>query len=48
LELCFELKSELIPLTEIENFYYDYNPLAHENAFERFIGVVVQAKGAFE
>jgi len=46
--LCNELKPELIALTEFEGFFIDYMPLAHENAFERFIGAVLQAKGVME
>ncbi len=48
MELCLELKHELIPLTEIGDHYYEYNPLAHENVFERIISHVVQAQGVFE
>ncbi len=39
IELTKELKHELIPLTEIEDFYY-YNAFGHPDFYERFMGMV--------
>lgn len=45
--LMTELRHEIIPLTQTVKFW-DYNILAHEDFYERFLATVARAKGAFD
>ncbi|TNV82531.1 hypothetical protein FGO68_gene5494 [Halteria grandinella] len=47
LSLLKELIHEAIPLTQLPPWEW-YNPFAHEDFYERFLGQVVRADGAFE
>eukprot|EP00347_Sterkiella_histriomuscorum_P018656 403344680 len=46
LELIAELKHELIPLTEIQDYIYT-NVFSQPDAYDRFLGKVNQAQGVF-
>ena len=47
MSLCDALVPEVMPLTTLPDFY-EYNIFGHEDFYEKFLGVLVQEKGAFE
>ena len=47
LTLLDDLEKEALPLTHVPDFHF-YNIFGREDFYERFLGVLTQASGAFE